>query len=405
MNVLMISPSFPSEMPHFAKGLAAVGARVIGLGEHPTSMMPPDLRRALADYIQVSAMFDEERTVGEVVEAAKRIRIDQIECLWEPGMLLAARLREALGLPGMTVEHTLLFRDKERMKQALDDAGLRVPRHRKAATPDEMREAAEAVGYPLIVKPIAGAGSADTHRVDDAEELERVIGQVQHVAEVSVEEFIEGEEFTFDTICHSGEIAYYNMSWYRPRPLIARTLEWTSPQTLALRDLDEPDLAAGKKLGRDVIKALDFQAGFTHMEWFRTPSGEAVFGEIGCRPPGARSVDLMNYACDLDTFVGWAEAVVHGRFSQVVERRYNSSIIFKRAKGEGRIRAIHGLERLIARYRPHVLCVDLLPVGAHRRNWKQTLMSDGHIILRHPDLQATMEMSDRFGTDLEMLAE
>ena len=149
---------------------------------------------------------------------------------------------------------------------------------------------------------------------------------------------------------------------------------------------------------------LEFRSGFTHMEWFLTDSGEAVFGEIAARPPGARSVDLMNYACDIDTFTGWAEAVCHGRFSQPVTRRYNAAVIFKRARGSGLIRRIEGLERLIARYRQHVVCVDLLPVGAPRRNWKSTLISDGYLILRHPDLQATMEMADRVGTDLQLYA-
>jgi hypothetical protein len=140
------------------------------------------------------------------------------------------------------------------------------------------------------------------------------------------------------------------------------------------------------------------------MEWFRTAEGEAVFGEIGARPPGALSVDIMNFAGDIDTFTGWAEAVCHGRLSQRVERRYNAAVIFKRARGNGRISAIHGLERLIARYRSHIVSVDLLPVGAPRRNWKSTLLSDGHLILRHPDLQRTLEMADRVGCDLQMLA-
>ena len=40
-------------------------------------------------------------------------------------MILAARMRETLGLPGMTVEETVPFRDKEKMKQVLDAAGIR----------------------------------------------------------------------------------------------------------------------------------------------------------------------------------------------------------------------------------------------------------------------------------------
>jgi biotin carboxylase len=76
----------------------------------------------------------------------------------------AARLREALGLPGLTVEQTVPFRDKERMKQLLDADGLRTPWHVDATTVADVWAAAERIGYPLIVKPIAGAGSADTYR-------------------------------------------------------------------------------------------------------------------------------------------------------------------------------------------------------------------------------------------------
>ncbi len=405
MNVLMFSPGFPLEMQHFTRGLAEVGAQVIGLGEHPPAGLPEQVRRALADYVQVGSLFrDEQAVIDQVRQYAARRPIDRVECLWEPGMILAARIREALGTPGMTVEETLPFRDKERMKQVLDAAGIRTPRHRRATTVNEVRAAAEEIGYPLIVKPIAGAGSADTYRVGEAAELERALKLVEHVPEVSVEEFLEGDEFTFDTISIGGRIAYHNVAFYRPNALVARSLEWVSPQTITRRDPDTEPLRPGREMGRRVLEALGFRTGFTHMEWFLTPGGEAVFGEIGARPPGARSVEGMNYACDLDCFTGWAEAVCHGRFSQKVERRYNSAVIFKRARGQGRIRRIEGLERLVARYRPHIVSIDLLPPGAPRRNWKQTLLSDGHLILRHPDLDATLEMADRVGTDLQLHA-
>jgi hypothetical protein len=140
------------------------------------------------------------------------------------------------------------------------------------------------------------------------------------------------------------------------------------------------------------------------MEWFRKADGEVVFGEIGARPPGARSVDLMNYASDIDVFSGWAEAVCHGHFSQPLERRYNAAVIFKRAQGQGRIQRIEGLDSLLGRYGSQVVDLDLLPVGAHRRDWKQTLRSDGNVVVRHPDLATTLDIADRFGTELQMFA-
>jgi formate-dependent phosphoribosylglycinamide formyltransferase (GAR transformylase) len=291
------------------------------------------------------------------------------------------------------------------MKHELDRHHIRTPRHRRAATVDQCLEAADHVGYPLIVKPVDGAGSADTHRVETPQELERVAQLVRHVSEVSVEEFIDGEEYTFDTICVDGEILYYNIAWYRPKPLIARTVKWISPQTVTLRDVDNPNLEVGKKMGKAVLRALGFRTGFTHMEWFLKPDGEAVFGEIAARPPGARSVELMNYGCDIDVFKGWAEATCKQRFSQVIRRKYNAAVIFKRARGEGRIARVEGLENIMARYGPHVVSVELLPVGAPRRNWRQTLLSDGWLIVRHPDLQTTLEMADRIGTDLQLYAQ
>ncbi len=404
MNVLFLSPGYPVEMPKFVRGLAESGARVIGLGDQSERALPPDARDHLAAYVQGPGFADEGRLVSEATRIAEHMRIDRVVSLWEPLMIVAARICEAVGVPGMTVEETVPFRDKERMKQVLDAAGIRTPRHARAQTSSEVREAVAHIGYPAIIKPIAGAGSADTFRLDDASGLELALARLGHVPEVSVEEFIDGEEFTFDTVCGAGRILYYNVCWYRPRPLLARQLEWISPQTVALRDPDAAELKGGRALGEAVLKAMNFREGFTHMEWYKKADGEVVFGEIGARPPGAFTVDLMNYASDIDLFKGFGEAIVHGRFSQPVTRKYNAISIFKRAQGQGTIRRIEGLGPLLAEFGPHVAAVDLLPVGAPRRDWKQTLVSDGMVIVRHPDLEFAMHMADRVGMELQMVA-
>jgi biotin carboxylase len=401
-NVVMLSPGFPLEMAYFTRALAEVGATVIGVGDQPVDVLPAEARAALAHYEHVS-LADDEAVLAALRGLSRYARIDQVECLWEPYMVLAARIREELGLPGLTVAQTLPFRDKELMKQVLDAAGIRTPRHASTSTNAGIYAAAEQIGYPLIIKPIAGAGSADTYRVDSLAELETVLPMIGHVETVSVEEFIEAEEFTYDTVCGAGDILYDNVSWYRPRPLQARSHEWISPQTLALRDLGRPELAGGIEMGRQVITALGFTAGFTHMEWYRKADGEVVFGEIGARPPGARTVDVMNYACDADLFRTWAAAVIIGRVDPVA-RPYNAVSIFKRARGSGHITHVEGLDRLLAEHGDSVCVLDLLPVGAHRRDWRATLISDGMIILRDPDLDRLVMIADRFGSELQLYA-
>ncbi len=401
-NVVMISPGYPQEMSYFTRGLASVGARVIGVGDQPRDALPAPAREGLAHYEHVS-LADEGAVVAALRGLSRHIRIDQIECLWEPYMLLAARLREVFGLPGMTVQQTLPFRDKELMKRTLDAAGIRTPWHASATTVAGIWEAAERIGYPLIVKPIAGAGSADTYRVDSADELSEVLPMLRHVPEVSVEEFVEAEELTYDTVCAGGRVLFEHILLYRPRPLQMSMHEWVSPVAISLRDLDVPYLQGGRQMGLQVLSALGFDTGFTHMEWYRKPDGEVVFGEIAARPPGVRVTDLINFNTDDDVYVGWAEAVVHGRMRQL-RHQHNVGSICKRAHGSGRISSVQGMDELLAAYGEHVVLVDLLPVGAPRRDWRATTIGDGIVIVRHHELQRVMEMTERFASDLRLYA-
>lgn len=404
MNVLFLSPGYPAEMALFTQGLAATGASVIGLGDQPWQALPGEVQAALAHHVHVDRLDDADAVLRRVRAVADTVGIDRVECLWEPYLLLAAQIREVFDLPGMTIDQTLPFRDKERMKRRLDAAGIRTPWHATSTTVAGVYEAAERVGFPLIIKPIAGAGSADTHRVGTREELDRAVDLVRHVPEVSVEEFVDAEEFTYDTICAGGQVLFENVCWYRPRPLVTMQNDWISPVTMALRDLDVPDLAAGREMGRRVLRALGFDTGFTHMEWYRRPDGEVVFGEIGARSPGGRTVDVMNYATDSDLFSAWAHAAVHGGLPHPIERRYNAASVFKRARGAGRIVAVEGLDELLHDHGEHVASVDLLPVGAPRRDWRQTLIADGMIVVRHHDLQTALMIAERAASHVHLHA-
>jgi len=391
-------------MPLFVRGLAEVGARVYGVGDQPSSALPAAARQGLTDYLQVR-WGDDDRVIAAVRDWLRGKSIDRVESMWETQMLLAARLREAFSVPGMTVAETLPFRDKETMKSVVERAGLRVPRHGRATTSSEAREVIERVGYPAIVKPIAGAGSKHTYRCDDQEDFEGALQRTRQISELSIEEYVDGEELTFDTVCAEGRVLYDNVAWYRPKPLEMAQNPWISMQNVVLRDTSIPLAKAGVELGRRVLEALGFRTGFTHMEWFLTPDGEAVFGEIGARAAGARLVHAMNYACDLDLFRGWADAVCNGNLGQQITRKYNAAMIFKRAQGQGVVRRYEGLAGLMADYGQHVANLELTPIGEPRRDWHKVVVGDGWIIVRHPDLDFTMEMADRFCADLTVVAD
>jgi biotin carboxylase len=404
MRAVFLAPSYPPEMQQYTRGLAEVGVDVYGVGDSPAASLPGALKAHLADYLQVPRILDDDDVVARVHAWLRGRSVDRVLANWEVMVLTAARLRERFGVPGMTVDQVNGFRDKQLMKERVAAAGLRVPKAERVRTVSEARAAAERIGYPLILKPIAGAGSADTHRVESTEELETVLRKMLHVGEASCEEFIDGDEYTYDTVCVGGVPAFENVAQYLPKPLVARTTEWISPVIITVRDLAQAKLADGLALGRNVLTALGMGDGFTHMEWFRKPDGEVVFGEIGCRPGGAHLVDQMNYTCDIDLFREWARAVCHQRFDAPTTRKYNAAIIFKRAKGHGRITRVDGLDTFLHRRGAHVVEQRLLPIGTPRRDWKQTLVSDGYILLRHPDWDTSYAYAMEAATDITMYA-
>jgi biotin carboxylase len=405
MNVVFLAPSYPPEMQQYTRGLAEVGAAVYGVGDQPVASLPHSLKQHLVDYLQVPKLLDDDDVVERVHAWMRGREVDRVLANWEVMVLTAARLRERFGVPGMTVDQVRGFRDKQLMKERVAAAGLRVPRSVRVTTATETREGAARLGYPLVLKPISGAGSADTYEVRSATELEAALAKMHHIGEASLEEFIDGDEFTYDTVCINGKPAFANVAQYLPKPLIARSTEWISPVIVTVRELAQPALAAGIRLGEQVLGALGMGDGFTHMEWFRKPSGEVVFGEIGCRPGGAHLVDQMNYTCDIDLFREWARAVCWNTFEAPTRRKYNAAIIFKRASGRGRITRIEGLAEFMREYGEHVVESRLLPIGTPRRNWKHTLVSDGYILLRHPDWATACALADIVATQVHLYAE
>ncbi|MEX1361668.1 MAG: hypothetical protein AB1Z98_00965 [Nannocystaceae bacterium] len=405
MKVLFLSPHYPEEMVDFSRGLAEVGAQVYGVGDVPLPQLPARVRPHLHDYLQLPGLLDEERALGPLVEAARQIGADRVETLWEPLVLLAARVREALGMPGMSPDTVLGFRDKPVMKARLLQADVRVPRFGRSATVAGVLEAAKTIGYPVVIKPVSGAGTRDTWRVDDEARAGAKLDTMGHVPEVSIEEFIEGDEFTYDGIAIEGRPVLESITQYHPPPLIARTEQWVSPAQVTLRDPYLPELRGGIELGRQALSALRMGTGFFHMEWFRNRRGEAVFSEIGCRSGGGRLMDALNFANDIDVFREWARAVCWHAFEATPQRRYHVAAVFKRARGQGRISRIEGLDAVRQRCGRGLVIEDLLPVGHPRRDWNNTLIGDGFVMMRSVDYSDVRGMMDVAVQQLQLYAQ
>ncbi|HEB53310.1 MAG TPA: ATP-grasp domain-containing protein, partial [bacterium] len=325
--------------------------------------------------------------------------VDVLTGVLEPLQEPLAEVRERLQIRGMDAGTAANFRDKARMKEVFAQHGIPCARHRLCASTDEALAFAREVGYPLVGKPPAGAGAKATARCADAGELDAFLRQVRPAPgrEVLLEEFIQGQEFSFDTVTLQGRHVFHNVCCYLPTPLEVMENPWIQWCTVLPHSLDVPEFAEIHQIGCRALDALGMWSGLSHMEWFRRRDGSIAISEVAARPPGAQFVPLMGHVLDADMFHLFAELMAFERFD-VRPRRFAAGAAYLRAQPErparGRgsehqvIRAVHGLERVRARLGSLIVQAQLPQVG---RPPQSSYEGDGVIMVRHPDTRVVTE--------------
>ena len=105
--------------------------------------------RSMADAYYITDWNDTE----DLIRIAKREQIDGVVGLSDPPMLPAAKVAQALGLPGNTPEslETLISKDAFRVLQ--EQAGSFCPKHAVFDSFEKIGESLHAFRYPVIIKP------------------------------------------------------------------------------------------------------------------------------------------------------------------------------------------------------------------------------------------------------------
>ena len=406
MNVVFVEPAFPNNQRQFVRGLADVGATVIGIGERPRDWLDDQLKGWMSHYHQVRSVTDVDEMTTAVQWIQSKVWVDRLEATIEAHTMAAAHVRERCTIPGTSVRTAYLCRDKPSMKEVLRQAGVPTAASAAVSSAGEAQGFAEQVGYPLILKPRAGAGASGTVRVDSDSDLAAALGRFgsEGTSSVAIEEFVEGHEGFYDTLAIDGHVAHDFASHYFPNVLEAMRTRWISPQFIATNRIDSAtDYAEVREMGRRVIAALGIGTSATHMEWFFGPKG-LRFSEIGCRPPGVGAWDLYSAGNDMDLYREWAQAIVHGSPSQRPSRRFAAGIIALRPERDGRITGYSGVEVLQQRYGEWVLDAHLPEPGTPTQPVEAGYMANAYVRMRHPDYDTLRGMLDDVGRTLHVHA-
>ena len=315
MNVVFVSPQFPSVYWQFCAALRRNGARALGIGDTPWEALAEEVRASLDEYYRVTDLADYDQVFRAVAYFSYRYgKIDWIESNNEHWLAQDARLREDFNLArGPRPADIARWQSKAAQKPLYAAAGVPTARQTRLTTFDETRWYIGEMGhFPVFAKPEVGVGAGGTRVLRTDEDLRDLIATHAGVPYV-VEQLVEGQICSWDAILDSrGEVLFENQEEFPPSmaDVVHGGLD------LAYLSCPEVDPVLSR-LGRATVRAFGLASRFVHLEFFRLDHdreglgarGDYVGLEVNVRPPGGTTPEMMDYAHATNVYQIWADMI------------------------------------------------------------------------------------------------
>ncbi len=353
MNLIYLSPHFPPNYVNFTTRLKSMGVQVLGIAADSYDSLPADLKWGLTEYHRVEDM----NNYAQVLQAGMYFKgrygtIDRIESHTEYWLPVEAALREDLQVWGKNCHQTEQMTRKSAMKATFQQLGIETARGR---TIEDLRSAEEfcmQVGYPIIIKPDIGVGAANTWRVNNPAELARLF-EAHELRGYFMEEFVDGAICTFDGLTDGeGNIVYHNGLTYNEN-IMEIVLADSDLCFYTARQMADDLVEAGMR----TVKAFDVREKFFHLEFFRRHRDQKLLGlEVNIRAPGVNTIDMWNYADDVDFYSEWARIVSGGKFQAQCSRRNHVAHVGRKDNAA----YLHSHDEVVAQLGQHLLHFERL---------------------------------------------
>ena len=249
--------------------------------------------------------YDEAAAAADIVASAGTRPIDGIIVVGDRPTVIAARVGEALGLPGHSPKAVSIARNKQRTRECLRIAGLPAPWFRSTTVDTEPQDLAQAIEYPAIIKPVALSGSRGVMRADnpkafvaDFKRLRTLLQSPDIRAErsdahdvVLIEGFIPGREYALEGLLHHGTLHALAL-FDKPDPLDGPFFEETiyvTPSAAEPRDQEAIVEAVTR-----AAEAIGLRHGPIHAECRVNEQGVFVL-EVAARPIGGLCARALRF--------------------------------------------------------------------------------------------------------------
>jgi biotin carboxylase len=269
-----------------------LGARVVAVDRNPDA---PGFEHAdaaevvdFADIAAVAEVGSHHSVEGVMTFAADR------------AVPVVAGVAAALGLPGIGTETAHLMTNKIAMRRRLADAGVPQPRFAALRHIREVQAAAEAVGFPAVLKPADSAGQRGLSLAASIDDVQRHLhaALAQSAEEEAIlESYHPGLEVNGLLVARGGEVSVVTLS-DRRRPAgvgFGVAVAHIYPSTLF-----GDALAEVERVGRSTIHALGLRDGIAYPQVIWGDDGVARLIEVAARIPAGQMDSVARYGVGID---------------------------------------------------------------------------------------------------------
>ncbi|MFF5265300.1 ATP-grasp domain-containing protein [Actinomadura viridis] len=341
--------------PESAAVVAA--ATAVGIGVHAAThssmhaAYPPGLRDALT-MVVFTDFTDPDRAIADLTGHAVEHGIGGVLTLHEFLTPLAARLADALGLPGNDPGLAPCARNKIAMAGRFTDCGVPIPASWTADGPDEFAAllASGDLPYPLVIKPAENAGSTgvtiatDPRQALAAAERAEACDRQPHYGialdpRLLLQEHVTGAEYSVESVTQRGRTTHLAITAKTTTPGTRRVEIGHNLPAALPADARETILTAADA----AITAVGIRDTASHTEIMLTPDGTCMIIEIAARLGSGQIGFLLQHALGLDPWTALLDLALGRPIQTTPTRARYAAIRFLTSPRPGRLTAIRGL--------------------------------------------------------------
>jgi biotin carboxylase len=248
--------------------------------------------------------FDMQAVESRVLAAHREKAFDAVICLLDIRLVEAASLAQVLGLNYLNLPSAQLLRDKFSVRQRLQERGIAQPMFALATSNEELAQAVDHIGLPVLIKPSDGYGSQNIVLIEHEDDLAPWMSPLEHMLpsgadyglgvkandRLLVEKYMKGVVIGCDTLTQNGQHTLVGVN---------EKIFFESPSFAIRGGCFMPNKGQFKAIEAYVfslLDAVDFNCGATHIELMLHEDGISLI-EINPRLVGAKIPRLISLAC------------------------------------------------------------------------------------------------------------